>query len=118
MLEPLIVPETGAVFRPITENLYLRQPTPGDAGAYSDAIVFRGLGKERIATRAHLLPRESWEIKLIDGSDVLLGVVQIGAYRGWVKAKLSDFPNDLVSLDDLERLGVPVTGGADTFTSI
>lgn len=111
--EPLTSPETGAVYRPITNKLFLREPTQGDTGTYSDAIVFYDVDGRREGSRAHLLPRDEWRIEAYDDGSVGLGVIQVGSGLFWVKARLSDFPNDLVSLDDLKRFGVVVADQVD-----
>lgn len=107
MLEPLIVPETGAVYRPITENLYLREPTPGDPGTYSDAIVFWDADGKREGRKANLLPRDAWELELSqDGRFVWAGVVTVGDSVLHTKMSLSSLPNDLIRAEDVERHGI------------
>jgi hypothetical protein len=51
-----------------------------------------------------LLPKEQWRLERIPGGFVAAGIYDNLGHRHWVKFVESDLPNDLVSVEDLERL--------------
>lgn len=57
-----------------------------------------------------LLPKNEIELKQIKGKCgkqcVLASLYEIDGYRRWDRYCLSDFPNGLVSIDDLKRFGI------------
>ena len=60
-----------------------------------------------------LLPKDQWNLALSeDGRRVCAGIYEYPpGYRHSVMVALADLPSDLISLDDLDRLGVDVVGG-------
>ena len=58
-----------------------------------------------------LLPKEDITIKSMgDGIHVIASLYELRGYRVYEKYALSDLPNDLISLNDLERFGI-IKGG-------
>ena len=59
-----------------------------------------------------LLPKSDWTVDQEASDSVIVGAHEHGRYVWHTKFLLSDLPNDLLSLDDLKRLGInPVDPG-------
>jgi hypothetical protein len=70
-----------------------------------------GYNVVKLETRAVLLPKEQWEIKIFKGTSgihILSSISTIAGYRNWEKYKSSDLPNNLISIDDLKRFGIDI----------
>ena len=53
------------------------------------------------------LPRDQWSMRLLpDGVHVLEAIRAHQGYLVTEKRRLSDYPNEYATIDDLERLGV------------
>lgn len=52
------------------------------------------------------LPGNQVLLRKIDGTHVAVSAHESNGYRYWTKFALSDLPNDLISCDDLKRLGI------------
>ena len=58
------------------------------------------------------LPKSEWLYELSqDGQFLAVGAHEIRGIIYWTKYALSDLPNDFVSVEDLEHIGI--VGGAD-----
>jgi hypothetical protein len=53
-----------------------------------------------------LLPRSDWTFAQEGAGSIIVGAHEHLGYRAFTKFALSDLPNDLISLDDLKRLGI------------
>lgn len=54
-----------------------------------------------------LLPKEHIEIELCeDGKSIVAALYKNHGWLDWKIYQLSDLPNELISLDDLERFGI------------
>jgi hypothetical protein len=51
-----------------------------------------------------LLPKDQWRLEQIPGGFVAAGIYDNSEHRHWIKVAESDLPNDLISVEDLERL--------------
>lgn len=57
------------------------------------------------------LSEKDWKIKVCKGTwgtHILASTSKRNGYRNWEKFKPSDFPNNLISTDDLERFGIDI----------
>lgn len=56
-----------------------------------------------------LLPKEDMQIRSSDdGVNIIASFYEHEGYRHWEKYQVSDFPNNLASLNDLECFGVNI----------
>lgn len=61
----------------------------------------------------YLLPRKYRQIRSCGPGNVCVGAyLNHASYICWIKMALDDLPNDLVSIDDLERVGVDIVHSA------
>lgn len=51
-----------------------------------------------------LLPKDRWRLERMASGYIAAGLFDNAGHRHWVKLAESDFPNDLVSIEDFERL--------------
>jgi hypothetical protein len=61
--------------------------------------------EELYRQKARLLPKEQFTFEQGHGY-IIAGLWEWRGYRCFVKYRLSELPNDLVSLDDLKRVGI------------
>jgi hypothetical protein len=52
------------------------------------------------------LPKSDWTFHQEGADSIIVGAHEHNGYRWYTRVALADLPNDLVSLNDLERLGV------------
>jgi len=61
-------------------------------------------GAAHAASQMKLLPKDLWLLERISGGFIAAGIYDNAGHRHWVKIAESDLPNDLLSIQDLERL--------------
>lgn len=64
------------------------------------------IGLEGVPAEAVLLPRGEVRIGRYDSSHVAAALHALDGVLYWTKWPLADLPNDLIGIEDLERLGI------------
>jgi hypothetical protein len=70
-----------------------------------------GAVKDDSASNHVLLSKSDWTINRVGAKSLIVGAHANCGYRHYTKIDLADLPNDLVSEDDLKRVGVDVVDG-------